>query len=195
MSEYTRPEVYIGPIHDAAIKEYIEQCHRIVNMYGTDVPIILNINSPGGNLYSMALFYNFLKTLHNPIFTLCSSHAMSAAAIILATCAKKGRRYATPMSSIMVHELSSGSIGNITGLEDDINNLKQENEKWMKILAGAMGLKKKSIRQLIRERTQGNDLYLTPEEALELGIIDHIGSLVVNLRQNLEILEVKPDSK
>jgi len=77
-----------------------------------------------------------------------------------------GLRIASPNSSIMIHEMQAGAMGDIKDIIDTTTMINRENERWMGILAKNMNMSKKSIRDLIRERSVGQDLYLTANEAL-----------------------------
>lgn len=175
-AQAVKPELMITAFTDVAVMRYIERLKEITEHFGPNQPIILHISSYGGSVYGLTLLYEFLKTLSNPIVTYTSSKAMSAGAILLAAGGSPGMRFASPNSSIMIHEVQGGLWpDDIKNQEDNMEVLKKDNERWMTILAKSMGLKNaKDIRALIKERSIGHDLSLTAKEALDLKVIDRV---------------------
>lgn len=171
-----KPEVLISTFDDKAVVEYIRKIEEIQDNFGPGQPILLNIASFGGSIYGLGMLYEYLQTVPNQIATYTSSKAMSAGAILLAAGGTKGMRFASPHSSIMIHEIQGGPWpDDIKNLESSIESLKKDNEKWMTILAKSMGLKNgKDIRELIKAQSVGHDLMLTSRQAKELGIIDKV---------------------
>jgi ATP-dependent protease ClpP protease subunit len=89
--------------------------------YETEPPnIYLHINSFGGSLFAA---FSTIDTIINskiPIISIIEGCAASAATIISIVCHK---RYMTPNSYMLIHQLSSGSNGKFKELKDDfINN-------------------------------------------------------------------------
>jgi ATP-dependent Clp protease protease subunit len=171
-----RPEITVVSFNDAEVIAYINHLKLIVDQYGPNQPIVLNISSFGGSIYGLSHLYEYLQSLSNPIVTYTSSKAMSAGAILLSAAGYKGMRYASPNASIMIHEVQGGFWpDDIKNLEDNMDSLKQDNERWMTILAKSMGLKTaKDIRDLIKAKSVGHDLTLSSKQAKEIGLIDKV---------------------
>lgn len=170
-----KPEVLIMSFNESEVKNYINQIDKISAMFGPHQPIVLNISSYGGNVYGLAMLYEYLSSVDNPIVTYTSSKAMSAGSILLAS-GTPGMRFASKNSTILIHELQSAVYpDDIKNIENSIDNLKRDNEKWMNILARNMKLNSsKDIRKLIQEKSVGHDLILSAHEAKELNIIDEV---------------------
>lgn len=171
-----KPEVIISSFDDKSVSEYIRKMDEIQDAFGPSQPILLNINSFGGSVYGLGMLYEYLQTIPNTIVTYTTSKAMSAGAILLSAGGSDGMRFASPNASIMIHEVQGGVWpDDIKNLENNIESLKKDNEKWMSILGKSMGLKgAKDIRELIKNRSIGHDLVVTSQEAKELGIIDKV---------------------
>jgi ATP-dependent Clp protease protease subunit len=171
-----KPELTVNSFRDEDINKYIEQLQSIVDTFGPNQPILVNISSFGGSIYGLSALYEYMQTLSNTIVTYTNSKAMSAGAILLSAGGSPGMRYASPNASIMIHEVQGGLWpDDIKNLESAMESLKVDNEKWMSILAKSMGLKgPKDIRDLINTRSVGHDLMLSSKEAKELGIIDKV---------------------
>lgn len=171
-----KPQVLVTSFDDKSVVDYIRQLEEIVEQFGPDQTILLHISSFGGSVYGLGMLYEFIQTIQNPIATYTTSKAMSAGAILLSAGGTKGMRFASPSASIMIHEVQGGVWpDDIKNLENNIESLKQDNEKWMTILAKSMGLKNgKDIRQLIKDKSIGHDLMLTAKQAKDLNIIDKV---------------------
>lgn len=193
-----RPELTITSFDEKEANEFVEKLSYISATYGPEQAIIVRVDSYGGNMHGLANIYEHLKATKNPIITYCTSKAMSAGAIILATAGSPGMRFATPTASIMLHEVSAGAFGHVQDMEVDMDMTRAMNVKWMGILAKSMGLNSiQDIRDLISKRATGRDLYLTAEEAKELKIIDDVASLDICpiIGYNITVNSLSPQKK
>lgn len=97
------------------------------------------------------------------------------AAILLAG-GEAGKRFSLPHSSIMIHQPLGGTRGQASDIMIYANQIQKTREQSNKImqyhLNKAKGHDKYSLEEIndLMER----DKYLTPEEALDLGVIDEI---------------------
>ncbi len=131
-------------------------------------PITIYINSPGGEIYSLLGLYDVMQSLIKDgyvIKTVNIGIAASAAAIILLA-GSKGHRYCLPHTTVMLHQPSAGTYGTVTDMEIDVaesRRLKQDLNSIIKQHAS------EALIPLLER-----DAFLTPEQALEYGIIDEI---------------------
>jgi len=133
--------------------------------------ITLYINSPGGIVSGFLGIYDVINFIKSPIRTVCTSECSSAAALLLA-CGKKGYRYATKSSRVMIHGMSFGFPDvNSTLLESKeiLTFAKNHEDDLFKILSKHTGQKLDKIKSDCKF-----DYYMNPKEAKEYGIIDHI---------------------
>lgn len=152
-------------------------------------PIAVYIDSFGGDVYALLTMIAAMEQVPNQIITCALSKAMSAGAMLLA-CGDV--RYASEHSTLMIHEISAGTVGHIDDIHTQHTNITKLNEKLMKLLVkkckikgGVVALKK----QLANQR----DLYLDPEEAVKFGLIDHIGIPMLHKSVNVQyLLSVNP---
>lgn len=131
-------------------------------------PITIYINSPGGEIYSLLGLYDVIQTLIKEgyvIKTVNIGIAASAAAIILLA-GSKGYRYCLPNATTMLHQPSSGTYGTVTDMEIDVAETKRLKTCLNDII------QKHASKDLIPLLER--DAFLTPEQALEYGIIDEI---------------------
>lgn len=134
--------------------------------------ISLYINSPGGDASALAQVYDAMQLIKSPIQTICMSKAYSAAAVILAA-GTNGKRVAFKNSNIMIHGIQCvfPIIGDHdqTGSKNYYNFLVENNDSIMKMLAHHTGKTLAVIKQDCKK-----DVWLTPKQALNYGIIDSI---------------------
>ncbi len=113
-----------------------------------------------------------LDEVNNPIVTVAMGKAMSCAAILLS---HGDVRFLGTHSRVMVHEVSSGTSGNVQDMKEDIKETIRLNEYFMGLLAKNCGLKHyEELRQLIKDQ-DGRDRYLVGADAIKFGIVDAIG--------------------
>lgn len=130
-------------------------------------PINIIINSDGGDVYEALGMIDFIQSLDVKVNTICRGRAMSAAALLL--CSGTGVRAASKNSTIMFHEMSSGIYGKSSDMKANVQHM----EKLEEILVNIMSENSNKDKKFWRDITI-KDYYLSPQEALELGVIDTI---------------------
>ena len=130
-------------------------------------PINLIINSDGGDVYEALGMIDYIQSLNVKVNTICRGRAMSAAALLL--CSGTGIRAASKNSTIMFHEMSSGIYGKSSDMKANVQHM----EKLEEILVSIMSQNSNKDGNFWKEKTI-KDYYLSPEEALQLGVIDKI---------------------
>jgi len=154
-------------------------------------PIIVYIDSYGGYVDSLAKMIETLDEVPNPIITACVGKAMSCGAILLS---HGDLRFCGRHSRIMVHEVSSGTSGDVHDVANDSQETTRLNQHFMGLLARNCGFKNyDEIRALIKKQ-DGKDRYLSAHLAVEFGIVDAVGLPQVNLLLTHEI-RVAPQKK
>lgn len=128
-----------------------------------DSPINLYINSPGGNVDAMLAIYDTMEYIKCPVVTIGYGQVASAASFILAG-GEPGKRYALPNTEFMIHELSAGTQGKYTDLQNASKNFKRTHEKLINYYIKFTGQKKKTLLEDMRV-----DFFMTAQEAVEYG--------------------------
>lgn len=132
--------------------------------------ISVYINSPGGYITAGLAIYDTMKFMGFDINTYCLGQAASMGALLLAA-GTKGKRFALPNSRIMIHQ-PSGAVG---GTSSDIELQAEEILDLKKICAQIMSDETgQPIDKLIEDSDR--DFFMSPQEALEYGLIDKIAS-------------------
>jgi ATP-dependent Clp protease protease subunit len=135
----------------------------------SDIPISLYINSGGGSVHDGNAIIDVMRNMSKPVNTVCVGIAMSMGNQILA--AGTGERRALPNSRIMIHSVASGTQGKIQDMAIDYHETQYLHDKLMEDMAKYT--KGKTTYEEICKLTE-RDNYLSPEEAVEIGLIDKV---------------------
>ena len=167
--DYEDSVIFINDeINDTTLTDFIIRMRSLLqHRKDKSSPVNLMINSPGGDVYEMFGIIDYIESLDVKVNTICRGRAMSAAAVILAC--GTGNRMMSKRSTVMFHQSSSfmgGKMSDITAYLDNVKNLET-------LIYGMLAEKTKKEADQWRERMR-NDMFLTAEELLEIGVIDQI---------------------
>ena len=130
--------------------------------------INLYINSPGGVITAGMAIYDTMNYIKCDVSTICIGMAASMGAFLLSGGAK-GKRFALPNSTIMIHQPSGGAQGQATEIQIVADQIAKTKQKLNRILAENTGQPIEVV-----EVDTARDNYMSAEEAMEYGIIDKI---------------------
>jgi len=133
-----------------------------------DADIYMYINSPGGVITSMNCIYDTMCYIKPDIVTLGMGQVASAASFILAA-GTKGKRFALPNTSIMIHELSSGLDGKFKDMKNAFTHTAETHRKMSEYYSKFTGQKVEKVMSDMEL-----DFYMTSEEAVSYGLIDDV---------------------
>jgi ATP-dependent Clp protease protease subunit len=126
------------------------------------------INSPGGSVTAGLAIYDTMQYLTCDINTYCIGQAASMGAVLLAG-GTKGKRYALANSNIMIHQVLGGAEGQASDVEIRVKYMLKLKERLNNILAKHTGQKYEIV-----EKACDRDNFMSPEDAKEFGIVDHV---------------------
>lgn len=165
-SENVRIVVLHGDVNEHTISHVIVQLLQLANQ--NHKPIHLVISTYGGSVDEMFSLYDTIKFLPCPVHTIALGKVMSAGVLLLAS-GVKGKRLIGRSARIMIHPISGGLYGNVF---EAINEVK-EHERLQNLMADALLKETKMSREEIDKIMKaGHDCYLTPEQAISMGIVD-----------------------
>jgi len=133
-----------------------------------DKEISFYINSPGGVVTAGMAIYDTMQFIKPPVSTLCMGQANSMASLLL-TAGAKGKRYALPHSRIHIHQPLGGAQGQASDIEIHAREILRAREELTKIYASHTGQNVKKI-----EKDLDRDFFMSPEQAVEYGLIDEV---------------------
>lgn len=130
--------------------------------------IHLYINSPGGVITAGMAIYDTMNYIKCDVSTICIGMAASMGAFLLAGGAK-GKRFALPNAEIMIHQPSGGARGQATEIQIVAEHILRTKKKLNELLAANTGQPLEVI-----EADTERDNYMSAQEALAYGLIDHV---------------------
>ena len=130
--------------------------------------IFMYINSPGGSVSAGMAIYDTMQYIKCDVSTICLGMAASMGAFLLAGGAK-GKRFALPHSTIMIHQPSGGAQGQATEIQIVADHIAQTKRTLNELLAANTGQPIEVV-----ERDTDRDNYMTAEEAKAYGLIDGV---------------------
>lgn len=134
-----------------------------------DRDISIYINSPGGSITAGLAVYDTMRFIKPDIVTICMGQASSMAAVLLAA-GTKGKRFSLPHSRILIHQ---PSLEGLAGQATDINIYAEEILRMRAILSQVLAdATSQSFEKIDRDIER--DFILSPEQAVEYGIIDTV---------------------
>jgi ATP-dependent Clp protease protease subunit len=130
--------------------------------------INLYINSPGGSVTAGLAIYDTMQYIKCDVSTICLGMAASMGAFLLAGGAK-GKRYALPNAEIMIHQPLGGAQGQATDIKIAADHILKTRQNLNRMLSENTGKPLEVI-----EADTERDNFMSAQEAMEYGLIDHV---------------------
>lgn len=129
-------------------------------------PLYLHITSYGGSLMACYRAVDCIKRSIIPIYTVVDGHAASAATL-MAVVGRK--RYMTPNSYVLIHQLSSGSGGKYWEIKDEYKNCKMMMKDIYNIYEEHTTMTKEELKKYL-----SHDCWWKAKKCIETGLVDEI---------------------
>lgn len=153
-------------VTDEVAVEIISQLEYLDNTGGEEIKLL--INSPGGSVSAGFAIVDAIHRCKCDVSTICTGMAASMGAFIL-SCGAKGKRFATPLSEIMIHQPLGGAQGQASDIQLAADHITKVKNKLHGILAKNTG---QSIETISKDCDR--DYWMEAEEALKYGLVDGI---------------------
>jgi len=157
-----------GEVNEHSISAVIVQLLHLANQ--NHKPIHLVISTYGGSVDEMFSLYDTIKFLPCPVHTIALGKVMSAGVLLLAS-GVKGKRMIGRSARIMIHPISGGVLGNVFEAMNEMKEFERLQELMVTALMSETKMKKEDVDKLMKA---GHDFFLTPEQAIKMGIVDKI---------------------
>jgi ATP-dependent Clp protease protease subunit len=157
----------VGPIDDNVANLIVAQL-LFAEYENADKEVRIYINSPGGSVTAGLSIYDTMQFLNCDVRTVCLGQAASMGALLLAA-GTKGKRTCLPNARVMIHQPSGGSQGQASDIEIQAREIMYLRERMNEIMAFHTG---KSTEDIARDTER--DHFLTPQQALEYGLVDEV---------------------
>ena len=135
--------------------------------------IAMMVSTHGGvasDMFSILDIMDMIKERTCDIETFGIGKVMSAGVPILAA-GTKGKRKVGRNCRIMLHNVMAGSHGTIFSMENELEEIKWTQERYIETLAHYTKLTPSKIKKLLKTQ---KDVYISAEEAIKMGIADEI---------------------
>lgn len=126
-----------GEVNDQMANSVIAQL-LFLDAQDSEKDIYLYINSPGGVITSGLAMLDTMNFIKSDVQTIAIGMAASMASVLLAG-GTKGKRFALPNSTILIHQPSGGAQGQQTEIEIAAEEILKTRRKMNQILADATG--------------------------------------------------------
>ena len=157
----------VGPIDDHVANLIVAQL-LFLESENPDKDVHLYINSPGGSISAGMAIYDTMQFIKPQVSTLCIGMAASMGAFLLQAGAK-GKRFALPNSTVMIHQPLGGFQGQATDIEIHAKYILSLRERLYALMAQHTG---RSVEEIARDSERDN--FLTAKAAVEYGLIDQV---------------------
>ncbi|MFT9154207.1 MAG: ATP-dependent Clp protease proteolytic subunit [Lacticaseibacillus paracasei] len=152
-----------GEVNDQMANSVIAQL-LFLDAQDSEKDIYLYINSPGGVITSGLAMLDTMNFIKSDVQTIAIGMAASMASVLLAG-GTKGKRFALPNSTILIHQPSGGAQGQQTEIEIAAEEILKTRRKMNQILADATG---QTIEQIKKDTER--DHYMSPPDPTDTGL-------------------------
>ena len=136
-------------------------------------PISMMVSTHGGSaaeMFSILDVMDMIKRRTCDIETFGIGKVMSAGVPILAA-GTKGKRKVGKNCRIMLHNVMAGTGGTIFSMENELEEIKWVQERYIQCLSEYTKLTPSKIKKLLKTQ---KDVYISSDEAIKMGIADEI---------------------
>lgn len=146
--------------------------------------INLYVDSPGGHVMSGMSVVDTMRIIKPKVNVFCTGMAASMGSVILA--GATGKRYVLPHSQVMLHQVSSGTQGQVEDMLINTIHGINLNTDIMKFFGKTTGRSKEEIK-----KAMNRDTWFTAQEAIEFGLADEIVESRHGFRYEIDESEYK----
>jgi ATP-dependent Clp protease, protease subunit len=169
--------VYVGMPLVPAVTELIVAEFLYLQYENADKPVFMYLNSTGTSnpdgssagfeteAFAIADTMNYIKP---PVHTICVGQAFGTCAMLLSN-GEKTHRAALPNATIMIHQPTSRARGQASDIAIKAKEVLYNRKQCFEIISENSG---QSLQKIMKDASRTK--YLTPQEAVEYGIIDKI---------------------
>jgi ATP-dependent Clp protease protease subunit len=145
-----------------------------------DKDIHLYINSPGGSVTAGMAIYDTMQYIKPDVSTICVGMAASMASVLLMA-GTKGKRFALPYSTVLIHQPLGGVSGQASDIAIHAKEILRVREDLYEVMSKHTGQTKEKI-----AADTNRDNFLTSKEAKAYGIIDEVITRKPVVKENKE---------
>ena len=156
-----------GPIETAMANSIVAQL-LFLESENPNADISMYINSPGGEVTAGWAIMDTMQYIKAPVSTIGMGLVASMGSVLLAA-GEKGKRFALPNTSIMIHQPLGGFQGQVTDVEIRVKEMQRTKQTLIKQMSEFTGRKEKELFDAMER-----DNWMNPADAQKFGLIDGI---------------------
>ena len=179
--------IWINDFDENSLQDFYEEFMRLESDPAVDV-IPIFVSSYGGQVDVLTSMRDLIKSSPKPVATIAIGKAMSCG-VALVSAGTKGFRFSSPNSRFMIHEVAGAGEGKNSDVQVAAKEMAILNKIVMSNLAEDMGKRYDWLMNQLKKR-KNSDWFLLPQEAKDVGIIDHISLPRLGITQSQTILNV-----
>lgn len=168
----------IGLFSDVHEEKIAEIIHALIYLNESNKlrkekkPVDFYLSTYGGSADDMFALYDIMKIIREEteIHTYGLGKVMSAGVLILAS-GTKGKRKIGKHCRVMIHSVIAGNHGPLHNLMNEMDAIQDLQKAYIECLVNETKMTKKQLKSMLEEKV---NVYLSAEEAVELGIADII---------------------
>ena len=151
---------------------YLNELNKLETVEKNKKPIEFYLSTYGGNADDMFALYDVMRQVKRDteIHTIGLGKVMSAGVLLLAS-GTKGKRKIGKYCRVMIHSVIGGSHGSLPNLANEMEAIQQIQKDYIEALVAETTMTSKKMKALLERKV---NVYLSAEEAVELGIADII---------------------
>jgi len=151
---------------------YMNEMNRLTEKEEDKRHIEFYISTYGGNADDMFALYDIMRQVREEteIHTIGMGKVMSAGVLLLAG-GTKGKRKIGKNCRVMIHSVIAGNHGNVHNLVNEMEAIQGLQEMYINSLVEETKMSKTRMKKMLERKV---NVYLSAEEAVELGIADEI---------------------
>lgn len=157
----------VGEVNDQSANVVVAQL-LFLEAENPDKDIYFYINSPGGSITAGMSIYDTMNFIKCDVNTLCIGQACSMGSFLLAAGAR-GKRFALPHSSVMIHQPLGGFQGQASDIEIRATHMRKTKQQMNELLALHTGQAIEVV-----EKDTDRDNFMSADEAKAYGLIDEV---------------------
>lgn len=157
----------VGEVNDYSANLIVAQM-LFLESENPEKDIHLYINSPGGSISAGMAIYDTMQFIKPQVSTLCIGMAASMGAFLLQA-GEKGKRFALPNSTAMIHQPLGGFRGQASDIEIHAKYILSLRERLYTLMAKHTG---RTVEEIARDSERDN--FLSAQEAVEYGLVDQV---------------------
>jgi ATP-dependent Clp protease protease subunit len=135
-------------------------------------PFQFYLSTNGGSANDMFAIYDVMRQIRNEcaIETVGLGKVMSAGVLLLAA-GTRGKRKIGKNCRVMIHSVLAGQEGPLHNLENEMNEIRWTQERYIAALIAETKMSQSTINKLLQKHV---NIYLSAEEAVKYGIADEV---------------------